>query len=92
MYEITARMLTVLDQTPDVTYCTDVKIFLYATSGGLSLIAAFSLRRFLAFHCFKCYLASFSRFKSAFIPNIMLPKHAEQDQIDAKLLGKKLVF
>ena len=27
-----------------------------------------------------------------FLPNIMPPKHAEQDQIDAKWLGKKLVF
>ena len=27
-----------------------------------------------------------------FLPNIMPPKHAEQDQIDAKWLGKKLLF
>ena len=27
-----------------------------------------------------------------FLSNIMLPKHAEQDQIDEKWLGKKSVF
>ena len=26
-----------------------------------------------------------------FLPNIMPPKHTEQDQIDAKCIGKKLV-
>ena len=81
------------DPTADVTYCADVTLFLHAKSGGLSQTAAFSLCRFLPFHCFKCYLASFSRYKTAFFfPNIMPPKHTEQDQIDAKLLGKKLVF
>ena len=86
------RALTLLDGTADVTYCANVTFFLHATSGGLSLTAAFSLRRFLAFYCFKCYLASFSRYKTVLLPNIMPPKHAEQDQIDAKWLGKKLVF
>ena len=81
-----------LDGTADVTYCADVTLFLHATSGGLSLTAALSLCRFLAFYCFKCYLASFSRYKTVFLLNIMPPKHAEQDQIDAKWLGKKLVF
>ena len=52
-------------------------------------VPAFSLRGFIVFHCFKCYLASFFRYKTVFLPNI---KHAEQDQIDAKWLGKKLVF
>ena len=47
--KITARMLTFRDRTADVTY------FLHVTSGGLPLTAAFSLCRFLAFHCFKCY-------------------------------------
>ena len=42
-------------------------------------------------HC-KCYLVSFSRYKTAFLPNIMPPKYAEQAQIDAKWLGKKLFF
>ena len=27
-----------------------------------------------------------------FLPNIMPPKRVEQDQIDAKWLGKKLIF
>ena len=35
------------DRTADVTYCADVTLFLYATSSGLSLSAAFTLRRFL---------------------------------------------
>ena len=33
-----------------------------------SLTAAFSLCRFFAFYCFKCYLASFSRYKTVFYP------------------------
>ena len=64
----------------DVTYYADITLFLHATSGGLSPTEAFSVCWFLAFHCFKCYMASFPRYK----PNIMPPKHAEQDQIDAK--------
>ena len=59
--------------TADVTYCADGTLFLHATSGGLSLTAAFSLRQFLAFYCFKCYLASLSRYKTTFLPNIMAP-------------------
>ena len=92
MSKITARMLTFRDRTADVTYCADVTLFLHTTSGGLSQTAAFSLRRFLAFHCFNCYLASISRYKTTFLPNIMPPKHAEQEHIDAKWLGKKLVL
>ena len=80
--KITARMLKCRDRIADVT------LFLRATSCGLSLTATFSLRRFLAFHCFKCYLTSFSRYKTMFLPNSMPPKHAEQDQLDAKWLGK----
>ena len=75
-----------------VTYCVDVTLFLHATSGGLSLNAGLSLRRFLAFYCFKCYLVSVSRCKTTFLPIIMPPKHSEQDQIDAKWVGKKLVL
>ena len=56
------------DRTTDVTYCADVTFFLHGTSGGLSLTAVFSLRRVLAFHCFKCYLASNSRYKTVFYP------------------------
>ena len=67
------------------------KAFLHATSGGLLLTVAFFLCRFLAFYCIKCDLASFSRYK-AFLPHIMPPKHVEQDQTDAKWLGKKSVF
>ena len=52
--KIKARMLTFRDRTADVTYCADVTLFLHATSDGLSQTAAFSLRRLLAFHCFKC--------------------------------------
>ena len=40
--KITARMLTFHDRTADITYCTDVTLFLHATSGGLALTAAFS--------------------------------------------------
>ena len=86
--KITPRMLTFRDRTADVTYCADVTLFLHATSGGLSLTAAFSLHGFLVFHCFKCYLASFSLYKNVFLPNIIPPKHAKQDQIDAKWLEK----
>ena len=85
--KITARMLACCDRTTDVTYWADVTLLLPAMSGRLSLTAAFSLRRFFEFH-----LAPFSRYKTAFLLNIMRPKHVEQDQIDAKLLGKKLVF
>ena len=69
------------DGTADVTNCAAVTLFLHATSG-----------RFLAFYCFKCYLASFLRYKTLSVSHIMPPKHAEQDQIDANWLGKKLVF
>ena len=88
--EIMATMLTVCDQTADVTDCADVTLFLHATSDGLSLSAAFFLRRFLAFYYFKCYFGSFSRCNTKFSPNIIPPKHAEQDQIDAKWLEKSL--
>ena len=79
-------MLTFRDRTADVTR------FLHATSGGLSLTAAFSMHGLLAFHSFKCYLVSFPGVKTVFLPNIMPPKHAGQDQVDANRLGKKLVF
>ena len=39
--EITATTLTFRDRTADITYCADVTLFLHATSGGLSLTAAF---------------------------------------------------
>ena len=55
----------------DVTYCADVTLFLHATSGGLSLNAGFSLQRFLAFYCFKCYFVSVSSCKTTFLPSIM---------------------
>ena len=68
--EITVRTLTFHGGTGDVTYCADVTFFcfffLHATSGGLSLTAAFSLCRFLAFYYFKCCLASFFRYITAF--------------------------
>ena len=76
------------DRTADVTYGADVTLYLHTASSGLSLSAAFPLRRFFAAHCFQCYLASFSRYKTAFLPNTMPPKHAEQKQIDAKWLRK----
>ena len=60
--KITTMMLAFRDRTADIAYCADLTLFLHATSGGLSQTAAFSLRRFLAFHCFKCYLASFYRY------------------------------
>ena len=49
--------------------------FLLETWGGLSLNAAFFfLRWFLAFYCFKCYLGSFSMYKTAILPNVIPPK------------------
>ena len=39
--EITPTTLTFRDQTVDVTYYADVKLFLHAMSGGLSLTSAF---------------------------------------------------
>ena len=88
--EITATTLTFRARTAGVTYCADVTLFLHSTaSSGLSLIAAFFLRRFLAFYCFKCYLASFSRCQTVFSPNMIPLKHAEQEQIDAKCPEKK---
>ena len=44
----------------------------------------------LGFYCFKCYLGSISRCKTVFSPSIIPPQHAEQDQIDAKWLEKRL--
>ena len=86
--EIMATTLAFHDQTADVTYCADVILYLHATSGGLSRTVAIFLHRYLAFYCFKCYLGSFSRCQTAFAPYIIPPKHAEQDQIDAKWLEK----
>ena len=63
---------------------------MHATSGGLSLIAAFFCADFFAFYCLNCYLDSFSECKTVFSPNIVPPKHAKQDQIDAKWLEKNL--
>ena len=80
------------DRTADITYCADVTLFVHEMSGWLSLTAAFYLHRFLAFRFFKCYLGSFSRSKTMFSPNTISPKHAEQEQIDAKWLEKKFVF
>ena len=45
--EITATTLTFRDRTADVTYCVDVMLFVHATSGGLSLAAAFVCAHFL---------------------------------------------
>ena len=53
-------MLMLWDRTADVTYCADLTLFLHEMSGGLSLTAPVSLRPFFAFHCFKCYMASYS--------------------------------
>ena len=78
-------MLTFRDRTADVTYCANITLFLHAKSRGLSLSVVFSLRRFFAFH-----LASFSTYKTAFLPNIMPPKHTEQDQIEAKWLELRI--
>ena len=89
---ITARMLTFRDRTADIIYCADLTFFLHTMWGGQSQTAAFSLSQFLVFHCFKCYLASFSWYKTVFLPDIVPPKHAEQDQIDAKWLEKKIDF
>ena len=80
--------LTFCDQSADISYYAEVTLFLHTTSDRLSLTAAFFLCQFLVFYCFKCYLGSFSRCKTVFSPNILPPKHTEQDQIDAKWLEK----
>ena len=66
---LSSRTLMFRDRTADVTYCADVTLFLHATWDRLSLTGAFFLRRFLAFYCFKCYLASFVRCETAFSAN-----------------------
>ena len=48
--------------TADVPYCSDMTLFLYATSDRLSPTMAFSLCQFLALYCYKINLASFSRY------------------------------
>ena len=82
--KIMVRMLTFRDRTTDVTYCPDVMLF-------------FCTRRQADYHRLWHFLcADFLRFiaLNAIWPltNIMPPKHAEQDQIDAKWLGKKVSF
>ena len=47
---------------------------------------------FLRFIALNAIWPGFWRYKSKFLPNIMPHEHAEQDQIDAKCLGKKLAF
>ena len=64
----TAMTSAFCDRTADNTYCADVTLFLHATSGGLSMTVAFFLHRFLTLYCFKYYLGSFSRCKTAFSP------------------------
>ena len=85
--KITARMLTFRDRPADVIYCADLMLFLHATSGGLSLTGAFSLRRCLAFHCFKCYLALCSGYKTLFYPI-----SCRLNLLNKTKLGKKLGF
>ena len=77
------------DRTADVTCCADVTLFLHTTLGWLQLSAAYFLC--LVFYFFKCYLASCSRCKLC-SSNVKRPKHAEQDQTDANLLRKKVIF
>ena len=78
LLKITTRTLTFRDQTAEVTNCADVPLFLHATSSGLSLTATFFLRRFLAFCCFKWYLASVSSLgANCVFTQIIPPKHAE---------------
>ena len=83
MSKITARMLTLRDRTADVT------IFLYVTSGGLQ---HFLCADFLHFIALNAIWPHFLGIKLCFYPIFMPSKHAEQDPIDAKWLGKKLVF
>ena len=45
-------------------------------------------RQFLVLYCFKCNSASFGRYSTVFLFPNMPPKHVEQDQIDAKWIGK----
>ena len=46
-------------------------------------------------YCFKIYLAPFSGYKTIFFPQYYAPEYAEvvaeQDQIDAKWVGKQLI-
>ena len=60
--------LTFRDGTADVSYCADATLFLHATSGGLSLTAAFFLCRFLHFIALKAIWAHFLGAKLCFHP------------------------
>ena len=73
------KALTFCDRTDDVTYCADVTLFLHATSGGLSLTAAFFWTDFSRFIALNAILDSFSRYITVFLPNTIAPKHADQD-------------
>ena len=77
--EITARMLTFHGRTADVTYCADVTFFFARDVSQTNTDCSIFLDRFVAFYCFKCYLGSFSRYKTVFLPNTIPPKRAEQD-------------
>ena len=57
--EITTRTLTFRDRTADVTYCADVTLLLHATSGGLSLTAAFFWTNFSRFIALNAIWAQF---------------------------------
>ena len=60
------------DQTADVTYCANVTLFLYATSGRLSLTAAFFLCPFLAFFALSAIWSHFLGAKPRFHPLVYL--------------------
>ena len=89
MYDITAKVtlrltLPFRDRTAD-SYCADVTLFLHAMSVGLSLTAVFFSEPIACVLLLEM-LFIFSRCDTAFSPNIIPHKRAEQDQIDAKWL------
>ena len=67
-------------------------IFFWKSGHPESLTAAFFCADFLPFIALNAVRALFQnlRCKTAFSPNIIHPKHADQDQIDAKWLEKSL--
>ena len=79
-----ARTLTFRDRTANVTHCAEVTLFLHATSGGLSLTAAFFCADSLHLIALNVIWPHFSRYKTAFSPNTIPPKHTGQNETDAK--------
>ena len=66
--ENTATTLTFRDRTANVTYCTNVTIFMHASSGGLWLTGIFFCADFLRFIALNTIWANFRGGKLHFHP------------------------